>query len=149
MELFFLAPGASGHSQVMAKHGAQKSVLPPDLLAWRKAVGGPRRGCPSWNDTCQVTQIRASARPGPPPPPPLLSSVIGSVGSTEKLLSLGTVLRDPPLAIPRPLPASNSMLPSCFCFSFLYMLSGEKGDWQGTALQPAPPFALLSCSGPL
>lgn len=47
LELFFLAPGVSGHSQVMAKHGAQKSVLPPDSQAWRKAMDSFCGGCPS------------------------------------------------------------------------------------------------------
>lgn len=97
----------------------------------------------------QMTQILASARHRPPPPPPLSSSVIGSVGSVEKLLSLGTVLRDPLPAIPRPLPASDSMLSYCFGFSFLYTLGGEEGDCWGAALQPPPPLALPSCSGPL
>lgn len=81
------SPGASGHSQVMAKHGAQKSVLSPDSQTWRKAKGGLRRGCPSGNDTHthtptrRMTQILASARQRPPHPPPLSGSVIGSVGS--------------------------------------------------------------------
>lgn len=47
--VFPLLLGESGHSQVMAKHGVQTSVLPPDAEVW----GGPQRAPrvrPSWNE---------------------------------------------------------------------------------------------------
>nr|XP_025736577.1 stromal cell-derived factor 1 isoform X1 [Callorhinus ursinus] len=46
LELFFLAPGASGHSQVMAKHGAQESLFPPDSAGLEEGSGWPPQGVP-------------------------------------------------------------------------------------------------------
>lgn len=50
LKFYLFSPGESEHSQVIAKHGAQKSVPPPDAKAWRKIMGSSRRVHPSWNE---------------------------------------------------------------------------------------------------
>lgn len=56
LEILLLSPGESEHSQVMAKQGAQKNILPPETEVGRKAVGGPCRGRPSWIDSAGTDQ---------------------------------------------------------------------------------------------
>lgn len=144
--VFPLLPGESGHSQVMAKHGVQTSVLSPDTEV-RGGLGVPPRARPSWNEGPGWLDTD-HARQWPPPAPFPSSSVNGPVGSMWKPPSLGTCVQTPSARRSQPLPASKSMLPSRFCLSRLYTLAPslatQGGGWRLglPPLFPLPSFLL-------